>query len=70
MLIITLIKRKIRPILKTLTTLNSVGDTGKSSIISSITIPTIDAMTKTKSKTFHPAVKYCSLKPIILTTHS
>ena len=67
---LTLIKRNIRPILNTLTTRSRVGETGKFSIISSITIPTMEAMTKTKSKTFQPAVKYWSRSPMIFTTHS
>ena len=54
---LTLISRNILPILKTLTTLRSVGDTGKSSMRSSMTIPTIDAMTRTKSNRFQAVVK-------------
>ena len=65
-----LISLNIRPILKTLTTLKRVGETGKSCIMSSMTMPTILAITRTKSNTFHPAVKYWNLKPMIFTTHS
>ena len=54
---LTLISRNILPILKTLTTLRSVGDTGKSSMRSSMTMPTMDAMTRTKSNRFHAVVK-------------
>ena len=53
----TLIKRKILPIRKTRTTRNNVGDIGKSIIISSISIPKMDASTSRKSKTFHGTVK-------------
>ena len=42
---------------KTLITLSSVGETGKSSIRSSIRIPTIEAITSTKSNRFQAAVK-------------
>lgn len=51
------INLNIRPILKTLTTLNNVGEIGKSIMISSIRMPNIDARTNRKSKTFHGTVK-------------
>lgn len=54
---LTLINRNILPILKTRTTLKSVGDTGKSIITSSISIPRTDAKTSKKSKTFQGTVK-------------
>lgn len=54
---LTLINLNIRPILNTRTTLKSVGDTGKSIIISSISIPRTDAKTSKKSNTFHGTVK-------------
>jgi hypothetical protein len=53
----TLMSLRILPILKTLTTRRRVGETGKSVIKSSIKIPTMEAMTRTKSKRFHGAVK-------------
>ena len=53
----TLMRRRILPILKTLTTLSSVGETGKSVMRSSIRMPTIEAITRTKSKRFQAAVK-------------
>lgn len=54
---LTLINRNILPILKTRTTLRSVGDTGKSIITSSMSIPITDAKTSKKSKTFQGTVK-------------
>lgn len=48
----------------------SVGDTGKSCIMSSMTIPIMEAMTSTKSKMFQPTVKYWNRRPIIFTRHS
>ena len=65
----TLMSLSIRPILKTLTTLRRVGETGKSVIMSSMTMPTMEAITSTKSNTFHPAVKYMKRSPMILTMH-
>ena len=65
----TLMSLSIRPILKTLTTLRRVGETGKSVIMSSMTMPTMEAITRTKSNTFHPAVKYMKRRPMILTMH-
>ena len=65
----TLMSLSIRPILKTLTTLRRVGETGKSVIMSSMTMPTMEAITSTKSNTFHPAVKYMKRRPMILTMH-
>lgn len=54
---ITRMSLNILPILKTLTTLRRVGDTGKSSMRSSITIPTMEAITRTKSNRFQAVVK-------------
>lgn len=54
---ITRMSLRILPILKTLTTLRRVGDTGKSSMRSSITIPTMEAITRTKSNRFQAVVK-------------
>ena len=45
-------RRRILPILKTRTTRSSVGDTGKSAMRSSITMPTMEAITSTKSNRF------------------
>lgn len=56
-LLLTLMSRKILPILKTLTTLNNVGETGKSIMMSSISIPRMEANTNKKSNTFHGTVK-------------
>ena len=53
-----LMSLKMRPIRQTRATRRSVGETGKSSIKSSITMPTMLAITRIKSKMFHPAVKY------------
>lgn len=55
--LLTLISLKILPMRKTLTTLRSVGDIGKSIIISSIRMPKIEAKTSKKSKTFQGTVK-------------
>ena len=52
-----LISRRILPILNTLTTRSRVGETGKSVMRSSMRIPTMEAITRTKSKRFHAAVK-------------
>ena len=54
---LTLIKRRMRPILNTLTTRSSVGDTGKSIMMSSIRMPRMEASTSKKSNTFHGTVK-------------
>ena len=53
-----LMSLKMRPIRQTRATRRSVGETGKTSIKSSITMPTMLAITRIKSKIFHPAVKY------------
>ena len=50
-------RRRILPILKTRTTRSSVGDTGKSAMRSSITMPTMEAITSTKSNRFQAVVK-------------
>lgn len=55
--ILTLISLNILPIRKTRTTLKRVGDIGKSIIMSSITMPKIEANTRRKSNTFHGTVK-------------
>jgi hypothetical protein len=51
------INRNILPILNTRTTRKSVGDMGKSIMISSIKMPKIDARTRRKSNRFHGTVK-------------
>ena len=53
----TLISLKIRPILNTLRTLRSVGETGKFGMKSSMIIPTIDVRTRTKSNKFQALLK-------------
>ena len=52
-----LINRRILPIRNTLTTLSKVGETGKSVMRSSMRMPTMEAITNTKSNRFHAAVK-------------
>ena len=54
---LTLINRRIRPIRNTRTTRKSVGETGKSIIISSMRMPKMDASTSRKSNKFHGTVK-------------
>lgn len=49
--------RKILPILNTRTTRSNVGEMGRSIIMSSISMPKMEARTSRKSKTFQGTVK-------------
>lgn len=54
---LTLISLKILPMRKTRTTRRSVGEMGRSIMMSSMRMPNIDASTNRKSKTFQGTVK-------------
>lgn len=54
---LTLISLKILPMRKTRTTRRSVGEMGRSIMMSSMRMPNIDASTNRKSNTFQGTVK-------------